>query len=332
MNNSGIILTLAYPDTIVKISDEKFAPYFRFLGIGKKNYVRAGHAALVLIEKEIGSLEYFDFGRYMTPQGFGRVRGKHTDCELDFPIKAEMVEGKIKNLGTIIQFFATNSKLTHGTGKMVASICDAIDYEKARAYIKKMQELGMVKYAVFTKNASNCSRLVTDTLIASTTRIDIKKRLIKSNKFTPSTVGNIVNSTTTNQIFEVSEKGEISEFSSTPARENVRCFLDRLHGYKPNLIGNLIPKPVAGVHKNAQWLEGIGAGAWFELHNTSDIKQYKFRRISPYGNIDVDDVYFVNDATFNYDEPYQFVHYSNCKFFHVKQHEKTYRFERRVES
>lgn len=117
MNNTGIILTLAYPDTVVRISDEKYVKYLRFIGIGKKNYVRAGHAALVLINKATKSLEYFDFGRYTTPQGFGRVRGKETDHELDFPLIPEIENGSIKNLDSIVRFLATNSKLTHGEGK-----------------------------------------------------------------------------------------------------------------------------------------------------------------------------------------------------------------------
>ena len=37
--------------------------------------LRAGHAALVLIDKEKGDLEYHDFGRYITSEPNGRVRG-----------------------------------------------------------------------------------------------------------------------------------------------------------------------------------------------------------------------------------------------------------------
>ena len=32
---------------------------------------------------------------------------------------------------------------------------------------------------------------------------------------------------------------------------------------------------------------------------------------------------------FNYHETFEFVHYSNCKFFHVKQKEVVFRFERK---
>lgn len=77
MDNNAIILTLAYPDTIVMTAAEWYSPFLRFIGIGKKNYVKAGHAALVLIHKESGVLEYHDFGRYITPEPCGRVRGKN---------------------------------------------------------------------------------------------------------------------------------------------------------------------------------------------------------------------------------------------------------------
>ena len=88
MNNTGIILTLAYPETIVTVSEEWFSPFLRYLGVGKKNYLRAGHAALVLINKETGILEYYDFGRCITPQPNGRVRGRYTDNELHIPLIA----------------------------------------------------------------------------------------------------------------------------------------------------------------------------------------------------------------------------------------------------
>ena len=75
MNSTGIILTLAYPETIVMVADEWYSPFMKYIGIGKKNYVRAGHAALVLINIETGILEYHDFGRYITSEPNGRVRG-----------------------------------------------------------------------------------------------------------------------------------------------------------------------------------------------------------------------------------------------------------------
>ena len=330
MNNTGIILTLAYPETIVMVSKEWFSPFLRFLGIGKKNYLRAGHAALVLINKETGILEYHDFGRYITPQPTGRVRGSDTDNELHFPIMAQIENDKIINLNAILQFLATHPKLTHGDGKMITSVCYAINYNQARAHITKMQEKHFIRYAAFIKDACNCARFVTDALIASLTDISIKKKLEVSKWFTPSTVGNVLLANTETHVFEVSETGDISKFEGSQKSENVRCFLDKLKNHTPNFIGALQPKPIDGLHEKAQWLPGIAAGAWFELHKTETESEYLFRRISPQGNLDVHAIFRTENDAFNYSKPFEFIHYSNCKFFHLKQYDRVFRFERKI--
>ena len=329
MDNTGIILTLAYPDTIVMVSEEWFSPYLRYLGVGKKNYLRAGHAALVLIEKSTGVLEYHDFGRYITPEPTGRVRGRDTDNELHFPLKAEIEHNEIKNLDVILEYLGTHPKITHGDGKLVASVCNAVNYKKARAHITSMQEKHFIRYAAFVKDACNCARFVTDTLIASVTDAKIKKRLKNSKWFTPSTVGNVLLADTENHPYEVSEMGEITKFTGSQRSENIRCFLDKLKDHEVNLVGTQHPKPVNDLHEKAQWLSGIAAGAWFELHKKGHDVEYHFRRVSPYGNIDIHDVFTVEDNSFDYDLEFEFIHYSNCKFFHVKQNERIYRFERK---
>ena len=329
MNNSGIILTLAYPETIVSVSEEWFSPFLKYLGVGKTNYVRAGHAALVLINKTTGVLEYHDFGRYITPEPHGRVRGRDTDNELHFPIVADIHSGEIKNLNAILKFLATHPKLTHGDGKLIASVCDEIDYDLARKHITMMQKMEFIRYAAFIKNACNCARFVTDSLIASVTNHKIKKKLIHSKWFTPSTVGNVVIANTRKTVYEVSELGEISEYRSSVSKDNRRYFLDRLKNHTPNLIGTLHAKPVDEAHETAQWLSGIAAGAWFELHKTENSLEFEYKRISPYGHIDVHAVYKVLDTTFNFHQSFEFVHYSNCNYFHVKQNESIYRFERK---
>ncbi|HMC00650.1 MAG TPA: DUF6695 family protein [Flavobacteriaceae bacterium] len=329
MNSSGIILTLAYPETIVRVSDEWFVNYLRFFGIGTKDYVRAGHAAIVLIDKTSGIIDYYDFGRYIVPSPYGRVRSKTTDNELNFPLQADLEQEKIKNLNDILYFLATNPKLTHGEGKMLASVCNEIDYNKAKDYIEKLQEQYFVPYSVFRKNGSNCSRFVTYTLMESVTNPSIRKKLKKSTWFTPSTIGNVVLASNNNMVYEVSPTGEISEFASSVKRENIRYFLDGLKKFTPNLVGNLKEKPVEGINEKAQWLGGIGAGAWFELHRTEKEHEYKFKRISPYGNMDVNDIFVIDKPSFNFDEQFEFLYHSNCSFLHIKQSDTIYRFERK---
>src|SRR5690606_30040637 len=220
----GIILTLAYPETIVMVAKEWYSPLMRYIGIGKKNYLRAGHAALVLIDKSMGVLEYHDFGRYITPEPNGRVRGRDTDRELDFPIKAQIKQDELVNLDEILKFLATHPKLTHGDGTLYASVCNRVDYDYARAHITHMQQRHFIRYAAFIKGACNCARFVTGALIASVTDKTINKRLQRSIWFTPSTIGNVVLADTENKVCEVSEIGEITTFTSSVSKVNRQNF------------------------------------------------------------------------------------------------------------
>lgn len=328
MNNTGLMIVMAYPDTVVMVADEWYSPLLQFIGIGKKNYVKAGHAALVLINRETGFLEYHDFGRYITPEPNGRVRGSQTDHELDFPLKAKLQEDVILNLDEILLYLANNPQLTHGDGKLIASVCSKIDYVKAKDHIDKLMQKGSFRYAAFKKESSNCARFVTSTLIASVTDRKILKSLNNSLLFTPSTVGNVVRANTQHQVFEIIGNS-IFEFNSTVFKENFRCFLDRIPDHEYRIIGTLKPKEVSGLKENAQWLSGIAAGAWFEISKSETYieEHYRIRRISPYGNIDVDGIYKVDCMTFNLDEVFEFVHDSNCHYCHVVQNEKQYKFE-----
>ncbi|MBT8288666.1 MAG: hypothetical protein KJO00_11645, partial [Bacteroidia bacterium] len=256
MDDTGLMIVMAYPETVVMVADEWYSPYLRYFGIGKKNYVRAGHAALVLIEKKTAIIEYHDFGRYITPEPHGRVRGKDTDHELDFPLTAKLNGNRILNLDEILHFLGTHPNLTHGEGKLIASVCDTINYEKARAHISMMQGRDFIRYAAFLEDGCNCARFVSGALIAGVTNELIRKRLIRSKRFTPSTIGNVVLADTQDHIYEISERGDIGQFSSTVRRENLRYFLDRLKGHQPNYIGTLHPKPVNTIKPHAQWLGG----------------------------------------------------------------------------
>lgn len=309
------------------VADEWYSPLLKYVGIGKKDYLRAGHAALVLINLQSGILEYHDFGRYITPEPYGRVRGKDTDHELDFPLKAEIENGHIANLDVLLEYFSTHPEFTHGDGVMLASVCHQVDYDKARAHITMMQNKGFIKYAAFESNSCNCARFVTDALIASVTDLVIVKKLKRSKWFTPSTIGNVLIAAGAGKVYQVSSDGAIGIFSSTKFKENKRYFLDRLQSHQPNLVGTLRPKPTSVHQEHAQWLSGIAAGAWFELHDLGQGQPYRYRRISPYGNIDVDGLYKISKKGFDANKAFEIVQYSNCKFFHVKQDGDVYRFD-----
>lgn len=75
MKNTGKIIVLAFPDTFVKMSDELMCKILPLVGLGTRTHIKAGHAALVLIENETGVAQYFDFGRYILLKARGECAG-----------------------------------------------------------------------------------------------------------------------------------------------------------------------------------------------------------------------------------------------------------------
>ena len=142
---TGKIIVLAYPDTFVKISDEWQCKLFPLVGLGTWDYMKAGHAAIILIENKTGKANYYDFGRYITPKGYGRVRSEITDAELKIPFKAKLIgNGSLENLNEFLIWLDANPHKTHGEGRLLASVCEDINFAKAEKYIQELQQRGSI--------------------------------------------------------------------------------------------------------------------------------------------------------------------------------------------
>lgn len=318
--NTGKIIPIAYPDTFVKYSEVGFQKnILSAIGIGHNGYVKAGHALLLLIENETGNIQYFDFGRYITPFGKGRVRSALTDIELEIPLKAKVnALGEIENISEILIWLEAHPEKTHGEGRMVASVCDEINYGKAYAFITSLQNKGSVPYKTFGNIGSNCSRLVTDTLIHSLTNKKIIRYLKRISKFTPSPLGNVQKGANRGKIYSVFN-GKISLYSNSVLKENLTNYFDV---NTPNYTSVTLPKRV----DNKYLLEGIGASAYFELElndNVYTISRYTQDLIKDFqGNFSIDN----ND--FDIHKEYEFIYDSNCNYCHVKQQKVIYRFDK----
>ena len=151
---------LAWPEGYVRAAG---AWYDKVFSINGK--YRVGHSAAVLINSKEGKAYYFDFGRYHTPQGYGRVRDEETDPDLVLPgviIKSD----KIVNLNDILVFLS-KLKSTHGEGRLYASVLSEVAFSDAYNYAKKLQNKGMVKYGPFVYGGTNCSRFTASLAISS---------------------------------------------------------------------------------------------------------------------------------------------------------------------
>ena len=82
------IIVLAWPEGLVTASG---AWYDKYLATNGK--YRVGHSALALVDSATSKIQYLDFGRYHTPDGFGRIRDAETDPDAGIKQKA-IINGK----------------------------------------------------------------------------------------------------------------------------------------------------------------------------------------------------------------------------------------------
>jgi len=320
---------LAYPDTFVTMSDEWICKLLPLVGLGTWDYIKAGHAAQILVENKTGKARYFDFGRYVTPKGLGRVRGANTDVELTIPFDAVFNEdGSLQNLDEFLYWLDANPDKTQGQGRLLASVCDAIDFEKAERHIQQLQSRGSIPYGAFGKSGSNCARFVTDTLLTATSEKRIIKALNFNKKFTPSGVGN-VEKAALGEVYEVFE-GVIKRFEGSAFKENLVNYFGRKPTESngspedcesPRSLGRSSKK--IQLPKDVQQLKGIGSSAWFQLVKEEDLlPKYHFRikRFNEDGENDFDGVYYSEELKMN--RPFKFTYDSHCGFCHVIQKDK----------
>lgn len=315
---TGKIIVIAYPDTYVRHSEEWVSKFLPYLGLGNKHYIKAGHAAQILINNENGAASYFDFGRYITPLGKGRVRSAKTDAELHLPIKASIENNVLKNLDQFLIWLDSNPQKTHGSGRLLASVCNEIDFELAYSYINNLQSEGSIPYGAFNKIGSNCSRFVTDTIINSTYNPKIKEVLKRNKKFTPSTVGNVEKASSDKNVYEVF-KGKISIYKGSALKENLHNYFDKKEIKKVHQNYHHYPNGTISI-KNLHKLEGIGSSAYFQFIEENTLPKYHFRikRLNDGLEVDFDGVYFSEE--FNFKDSFEVTYDSHCEFVTVLQH------------
>ena len=151
---------LAWPEGYVRAAG---AWYDKFFSINGK--YRVGHSAAVLINSKEKKAYYFDFGRYHTPNGYGRVRDEETDPDLVLP-RVNIKSNQIVNLNEILVFLS-KLKSTHTEGRLYASVLSEVAFFDAYNYAKKVQNKGMIKYGPFVFWGTNCSRFTASLAISS---------------------------------------------------------------------------------------------------------------------------------------------------------------------
>lgn len=291
-NDSAIILT--WPDSTIR-GDEKWMMFFKKIGIVKNLNFKVGHTGVVIIDHKSGHMFFYDFGRYITPRGYGRARSSFSDPLLEIKIKARFDNGKIDNLKEIIEHFEELKPAMYGEGKLFFSIVEGINFSQAKAYGDECVEEGTYPYGAVARDNNNCSRFITRMLIKSSERFHFWHKINLPETIKCSPVSNLVNAVSDRLIYSFTPQEGIIKFRMN--RFQSLWFLIKQLG--DNVFKNkadLLPtdqiigavkyrsKPIS-VPKEAMYLGGVGDGAWYTV-NHKENKQLIIKRFTSFGKLE----------------------------------------------
>ncbi|MGL5015649.1 MAG: DUF6695 family protein [Bacteroidales bacterium] len=277
--DNATLIVMAYPEAIVRTTPSLYSEILPYLGMGVPGRIRAGHACMVIVKEGSSEFEYFDFGRYITPDGYSRVRGKDSDPETKVDVIAQWDGKHLLNVEELLQWLHDHPEKTHGSGDLYASVSEIVNYERVKEYIEEIQQRELLPYGPFVKNGSNCSRFVTGAMYHGILDEDVQQDIELTCTFTPSVLAN-VEAANTYDYYYVVDKDGVSKLDNSLFVTQMDLLFDGGEGYAPySSEGSLTTPSDIKAEEEWHWLGGIGSGAWYEveetdMHNVFNVSQY----------------------------------------------------------
>src|SRR5690606_8116479 len=293
---TDIAIPISWPDKTA-LGDEKWMIFLKQIGLVKNLHFKVGHAALLLIERNSGNTRYFDFGRYLSPRGYGRARSTLFDPRLEIITKAVITpQDEIQNIEEILRELCKKEEATHGGGRTVFSICKKVSFSKCVAYAEKLVAEGPILYGALAKNNNSCSRFVAQVVTEGMDADDKRRRkILYPECLKASPMSNVVNAAPNEEVF-CYEQGILKQWKMK--RKDSLLFQFGLlkdnftKKGSQNLASDQIPGMISAppcpplVPPHAQWIGGIGEGAWFRLEQLQGENIFVIYKYAVSGNLE----------------------------------------------
>lgn len=327
-------MILAWPDATIR-GDEAWMMFFKKIGLVKNLNFKVGHTGIVLIERDSGSLHFYDFGRYISPRGYGRARSKDSDPKLTIDFKAKIEGNCILNLLEIVLHFEKMKEAMQGFGDLYFSVVQNIDFRSAKAFADAWVLRGSYPYGAVAMNNNNCSRFITRLLIQTTERFHFWHPINFPETIKASPMSNIVNSSSDRLIYKYSEAEGLRTLKMCRFSSLMFLFEKLSTNLKQKLastlpeditIGGMIQKDKPRtIPTEAQYLGGVGEGAWFHIEPVGS-NQAVFHRFTIKGELEYS-VLGKALEPIDFNIPYQISYDSHLLFSHLQQNGRIVRFE-----
>ena len=317
-NKNSAVIPLAWPELTAR-GPEKIWGILRKARIVKNVNFKVGHAAMVVALDD--EFHYFDFGRYITPIGFGRARSAETDPKLVLNLIPEWSnDRKLLNFEALCQELENIKIATHGDGPMFASIHYHADIIKVLTYAKSVIDLGYTRYNAFQTKDSNCARFVAKSLMAGwNSDSQYRSRFKTPITVAPTPYFNVV-AAASDGCFLIWENGK-GEYHKRPRHHALKdLFVKLLESFLSSKAQNLptdskigltdIPteKPT-NVPKESVYLGGIGEAAWHNIEVETEFK-LNLTRYNYSGEVEFSAEYLVSTDWISK------LQHSECKLIH----------------
>ncbi len=323
-SHTGAIIILAYPEEFVSMIPAWYRKPMEWVGMVNHGKVAAGHSAMALVNKATGKIYYGDFGRYITPFGYGRTRMEMTDPDVVFDYKVEFKDGMIVDKKALFQHIYEHPEKTHGGDVMYISLNQDIDFDKCLRFMTKMNDKGSIIYDPFGKGRSNCSRFVYDTILAGVTDKTIKKKLKRKSPLTPSPLGNVFHGTNEDSHVFTPEGNQVVKDKS------IRVVIKHLFkkAEKPSslpLTQDEKKEKFLGLNPKNKWsyLGGVGDEAYILARKITD-NSIMIEKYGAHQKLDFVQEFELHKS-FDPDSNYEFIHDCNASWITVIQDGKKLR-------
>ncbi|WP_262247062.1 DUF6695 family protein [Parapedobacter soli] len=329
--NQDLALVMAWPDQTAR-GDERWMAILKQLGIVKNLNFKVGHAAIVLIHRQSGLLAYFDFGRYITPRGYGRARSATSDPRLVLNTRARFDDNNhIDNLKAILDELHQIEDATHGSGRLFFAVAEGLSYTMANRLAEQIVNKGPVKYGAIARGNNSCSRFVAQVLLAGfVNRHRVRRRISLPETIKPSPMSNVVNASPNGMVYLYHEG--ILQSRQMTRWQSLGFQLDQLmHNLSTDKSKDLPcdqepgsiaePQRPETVPAAAQWLGGIGEGAWFILEHDMDQNTLVIAKYAANGSEEYR-VACSGNHPINPNMPYQFTYHCHHQYHIITQYGK----------
>ncbi len=274
MINKDFAIILYWPDATIR-GDEAWMMFFKKIGIVKNLNFKVGHTGIVLVDHVTGKMLFYDFGRYITPRGYGRARSVESDPLLKINIHATFENHEISNLEEILNYFETLKEPMYGEDDVYFSVVQDINFSLAKTYADKWVKIGTYPYGAVARNNNNCSRFITRVLMESSDTFNFLHKINFPETLKASPMSNLVNTSPDGMIYSYNQTEGLRKIKMT--RWSSFWFLlkqlrDNISSKKASLLpDDSHPGAMTSFRKpeniphNATYLGGVGDGAWFSV-------------------------------------------------------------------